>query len=301
MISHFRTVAPLAGALAVLAGLSGPMTGPARAAAPSEIEEHHSAGRLSVENFTGTLRIEAHHATTGIDLVLRGSAETLTRITREVRGDTLHIDAGDAGTSVISGRNVTVTTSGNNTTTSIGNNTVITQTGVIDGALLGSRVRRGRSRVVVNGVVIDTESQEPIELVVRVPQGTPLEISGMVGEVSIDDVDGWVGLELNSGRAEIDRIKGGNLALAGSGRIEIGTATGNLAVSVHGAGGLKIDEAELDDLDVSVAGAGDVKVAGVAERASVWVSGASRVSIEEVRTRPVLDMAGASRVNIGNW
>ena len=299
MISHFHTASRVAGALAVLAGLSAPMMAPGHAATPSEIEEHHRASRLSVEDFAGTLRIEGHHAT-GIQLVLRGSAETLARITREVRGDTLHVEAGDADTSGTAGRNVTVTTDGNNTTTSIGNNTVITHTGVIDGALLGS-VRRGQSRVVVNGVVLGVESQEPVELVVRVPQGTPLEISGMAGRVSVDDVDGWVGLELNSGRAEIDRIKGGNLALAGSGRIEIGVATGNLAVSVHGAADLEIDEAELQDLDISVAGAGEVKVDGVAERANVWVAGASRVSIDEVRARPVVDMAGASEVRIGNW
>jgi hypothetical protein len=287
MISHFRTSGRLAGALAVLIGLSAPA-----GAAPTEIDEQHTASRLAVADFAGILRIEAHDGP-GIRLLLRGSAEALAGITREVRADTLHVAAGGAGQPVTPVQGVTVM--------SVGNNTVITQAGGIGNFVIGSSGRNGRSRVMVNGVPVQADSQEPTELLVRVPRGTPLELSGLVGQVSVDDVDGWVGLELRSGRARIDRVKGGTLALAGSGRIEVASATGNLTLTVHGAGNLEIARAELDDLDVTVAGAGQVTVAGVAERASVWVSGVSQVSIDEVRTRPEVEAAGVSRISIGNW
>lgn len=287
MISQSSTARRLAGALAMLVGLSAPA-----GAAPTEIDEHHAASRLAVTDFAGTLRIEAHDGP-GIRILLRGSPEVLAGITREVRGDTLHVAAGAAGQPVAPVQGVTVM--------SFGNNTVITQAGGIGNFVIGRAARNGGSRVVVNGVTVHTDSLEPTELVVRVPRSTPVELSGLVGQVSVDDVDGWVGLELRSGRARIDRVAGGRLALAGSGRIEVQRATGDLALTVHGAGNVEIARAELDDLDVTVAGAGQVAVAGVAERASVWATGVSQVSIDEVRTRPEVEVAGVSRVSIGNW
>jgi hypothetical protein len=268
----------LLGILAVVIGsFAASPPGHAASATPVEREEEHAASRLAVAGLVGSLQIERHEQP-GIRLVLRGSAEAIGRVRREVRGDLLQLtaEAGPGGTtSVVSASNNTVIALGGRATLSIGS--VTTSAGSAQ------------------------EAEPPLELQVYVPAATPLAITGLVGDLSVEGVGGPVDLELISGRAQLDRVRGGSLAVVGGSHIEVAEATGDLRVAVRAAGDVVVADAVLDRLEVSVSGTGNVIVGGVAERATVQIAGVGNVAIDEVRERPEVTVAGIGRVEIGNW
>ena len=192
----------LLGLLAVVIGSFAPgPPGHAASATPIEREEEHAVSRLAVAGLVGSLQIERHEQA-GIRLILRGSAEAIERIRREVRGDLLQLTAkpGPAGTtSVVSASNNTVIALGGRATLSIGS--------------------------VTTSASPAQEAEPPLEVEVYVPAATPLSITGVVGDLSVEGVGGPVDLELISGRAQLDRARGGSLAVVGGSHIEVDEAT----------------------------------------------------------------------------
>ena len=268
----------LLGLLALVIGsFAASAQGEAASAMPVERDEEHAASRLAVAGLVGSLQIERHQQS-GIRLVLRGSAEAIERVRREVRGDLLQLTAepGPAGTtSVVSASNNTVVALGGRATLSIGS--------------------------VTSSAGPAQEAEPPLEVEVYVPAATPLAITGLVGDLAVEGVGGPVDLELIGGQAQLDHADGGSLAVVGGSHIELAEATGDLRVVVRGAGEVAVAEAALDHLEVSVSGAGTVTVGGVAERASVQIAGVGNVTIDEVREWPKVSVAGIGRVEIGNW
>lgn len=248
---------------------------PGQAAESVLVEEKHAASRLRVSGLAGSLRVEGHNRA-DIRLELRGSAEALGRLRRELRGDLLELTAepGQHGvTTIVSGHN----------------NIVIASPGA-------------RATQIIGGVTTTVGPPEPpLEVHAYVPQGAPLIVEGMVGELTVASVDGPVELELAGGSARLDRVTGGRLAVVGGSRIEAGAATGDLALEVQGAGDVVVDEAALERLEVAISGSGDVRVGGSAQRARVAVAGVGNVAIDEVRERPEVRVTGIGRVDIGNW
>lgn len=249
---------------------------PGQAAATVLVEEEHAASRLRVSGLAGSLKVDGE-SRGDIRIELRGSEEQIERLRREVRGDRLELTAepGPHGvTTVISGRNnVVIATPGARATQIIGGMTT-TAGGPLEPAL---------------------------EIRAYVPEGTPLEVESMVGEVSVAHVDGPVELELAGGTARLDRVAGGRLAVVGGSRIEADAARGDLEVVVQGAGDVVVGQAALDALEVGIMGSGNVRVGGSAQAARVTVTGVGNVRVDEVRERPEVRMMGVGRVDIGNW
>ena len=266
----------LAGLVAVgigswAAGLAG------EAAATVLVEEEHAASRLRVSGLAGSLKVDGHNRA-NIRLELRGSQAALRRVRREVRGERLEVTAepGPHGvTTVISGRN----------------NIVIATPGARATQIIGG----------VPTIVGGIPPEPPLEVRAYVPEGAPLVVEGMVGELSVEGVNGPVELELSGGSARLDRVAGGRLAVVGGSRIEAGAATGDLALEVLGAGDVVVERAAVDSLEVGVSGSGNVRVGGSAQRARVSVAGVGNVKVDEVRERPQVRVTGIGRVDLGDW
>jgi hypothetical protein len=271
MRTHHRLFSLLAlGTGAWAAGLSGP------AAATVLVEESHAASRLQVRGLAGSLKVDGQNRS-DIRLELRGSAEAIGRVRREVRGDRLEVSAepGPAGvTTVISGRN----------------NIVIATPGA-------------RATQIIGGVTTSVGGPvEPaLEMQAYVPAGSPLVVEGMVGELTVTGVGGPVELELAGGTARLDRVAGGRLAVVGGSRIEAGAASGDLALEVQGAGDVVVEQATLEALEIDISGSGNVRVGGSAQQARVAVAGVGNVEVDEVRERPEVRVSGIGRIDIGNW
>ncbi len=264
------------GLLALVIGGLAPCLPAGAGSPPVERQETYAASRLAVAGLVGSLRIERQDGA-GMRLVLRGSAEAIDRLHREVRGDRLQLTAepGATGTTtVVTGaRNVVIARNGGQATQIIG--------GLATGA--------------------GGEAEPPLEVLVYVPAATPLTVTGLVGDLVVQGVGGPVDLELIGGQAELDRATGGRLAAVAGSRIDLAEATGELEVAVQGAGDVRIARADLARLEVGVSGTGNVAVGGVAERASVQIAGVGGVQIDEVRTRPEVSITGIGQVEIGNW
>jgi hypothetical protein len=263
------------GLLALIVGGLAPSL-PAGAGTPVERQESYAASRLAVAGLVGSLRIERQDGA-DMRLVLRGSADALERLHREIRGDRLQLTA-EPGTS------------GTTTVVSGSNNVVIARNG-------------GHATQIIGGSVTSSgdKAEPPLEVVAYVPAATPLTVTGLVGDLVVQGVGGPVDLELIGGRAKLDRATGGSLAAVAGSRIELAEATGELKVAVQGAGDVRITRADLDRLEVGVSGTGNVAVGGVAEQASVQIAGVGTVQIDEVRTRPEVSVVGIGQVDIGNW
>lgn len=249
---------------------------PGQAAESVLVEEEHAASRLRVAGLAGSLRIDGHNRA-DIRLELRGSAEALGRLRRELRGDRLELTAepGQHGvTAVVSGHS----------------NIVIASPGA-------------RATQIIGGVTttVGGPTEPPLEVQAYVPQGAPLIVEGMVGELTVAGVDGPVEVELAGGSARLDRVTGGRLAVVGGSRIEAGAATGELALEVRGAGDVVVDQAALDQLEVAISGSGNVRVGGSAQQARVTVAGVGNVTVDEVRERPEVRLTGVGQIDIGNW
>ncbi len=240
------------------------------------VEEEHAAGRLAVFGLVGSLVVEGE-ARSDIRLELRGSAEALERLRREVQGDRLELSAApgpEGRTTVVSGRN----------------NVVIASSG-------------GRATQVIGGVTTTVSSppDAPLEVKAYVPQGAPLVIEGMVGELSVEGLEGPVELALMSGTARLDQVDGGRLEVFGGSRIAVDEAAGDLAIDVRGAGEVTVAEAALGQLEVRITGSGGVEVGGRARAARVAVTGSGKVSVDAVDERPETRVTGSGEIDIGNW
>lgn len=240
------------------------------------VEEEHAARELRVSAFAGSLTIEDHDGA-AIRLELRGSAAALERLRREVRGDRLEVATAPGPDGVI-------------TLTSNRNNVVIASSGARATQIIGGEA-----------TTVGGPAEPALEVHAYVPHGAPLIVEGMVGELTVEGVDGPVELELAGGSARLDRVAGGRLAVVGGSRIEAGAASGDLALEVQGAGEVVVDEAALESLEVAISGSGNVRVGGSAQRARVAVAGVGNVAIDEVRERPEVRVTGIGRIEIGNW
>jgi hypothetical protein len=249
---------------------------PAQAAETILVEEDHAAGRLSVSGLVGTLVIEGQDRS-DISLELRGSSEALERLQRTVEGDRLELTAApgsDGRTTVVSGRN----------------NVVIAGPG-------------GRATQIIGGVTttVGGPSEPQLEVRAYVPQGAPLVVEGMVGELAVEGLNGPVELAMISGTARLERIDGGRLAVVGGSRIAVGAATGDLVIEVRGAGDVTLDQAALGRLEVGITGSGSVDVGGSAQQARVALTGSGNLRVDEVHERPETRVTGSGEVEIGNW
>ena len=219
------------------------------------IEEEHAASALRVSGLAGSLRVDAHNRR-DIRLELRGSAEALGRVRREVRGDRLEVIAepGPGGvTTVISGRN----------------NIVIATPGARATQIIG-----GVATAVGGGA-----PQPPLAVQAYMPAGAPLIVEGMVGELTVEGVDGPVELELAGGSARLDRVAGGRLAVVGGSRIEVGEADRRSGARRCAAPAtwwsIRPPSATLE---VAISGTGNVTVGGSAQQARSRSPGVGNVS-----------------------
>jgi hypothetical protein len=88
-------------------------------------------------------------------------------------------------------------------------------------------------------------------------------------------------------------------AVIGSGDVNVATVNGPLRVRVGGSGDVKIHDGAVTDMDVSVAGSGDVRFGGVAQSLVANVAGSGDVSAGRVTGLVTKHVAGSGDVSVG--
>ena len=87
--------------------------------------------------------------------------------------------------------------------------------------------------------------------------------------------------------------------IAGSSDIKIDQSAGPVKVRISGSGNLGIGGGHASDLDVFIAGSGDVTFRGVADSLTAFVAGSGDVNVDHVTGAVKKSIAGSGDVNIG--
>jgi hypothetical protein len=87
--------------------------------------------------------------------------------------------------------------------------------------------------------------------------------------------------------------------IAGSSDIRVAEASGPIKVRITGSGDLGVGGGHASDLDVFIAGSGDVSYRGVAETVTAFVAGSGDVNVAHVNGAVKKSVAGSGDVNIG--
>ena len=90
-----------------------------------------------------------------------------------------------------------------------------------------------------------------------------------------------------------------NAAVSGSGDVDAATVSGPLHVRVSGSGDVKIKGGAVTDMNVSVAGSGDVRFGGVAQSLEANIAGSGDVSAARVTGAVSKHVAGSGDVSVG--
>jgi hypothetical protein len=87
--------------------------------------------------------------------------------------------------------------------------------------------------------------------------------------------------------------------IAGSSDVHVAEASGPIKVRITGSGDLGVGGGHASDLDVFIAGSGDVAYRGVAETVTAFVAGSGDVNVAHVNGAVKKSVAGSGDVNIG--
>ncbi|HEY2179752.1 MAG TPA: DUF2807 domain-containing protein [Caulobacteraceae bacterium] len=96
-------------------------------------------------------------------------------------------------------------------------------------------------------------------------------------------------------------IHGGlNSAVTGSGNLRAASVNGPMRVSVAGSGDVIAHGGQVTDMDVHIAGSGDVRFGGVAQNLQASVAGSGDVSVGRVTGSVSRHIAGSGSVTVGS-
>ncbi len=235
--------------------------------------EDSSARALKVQPMPGRLRVSVG-ATPGITLVLSGPARIVDQVRVKVVRGTLVVEppAQASGSTVYIEKGVTV----------------IARDG-------------GAASVTIGGADPLHDREPPLEVLATVPLGASVDVLDLAGSAEIGDTEGPVKLTISAGAAAMGHIGNGVLTIDGSGDITAAQVVGSLRVDLSGSGGVTVEQAELNQLDIELSGSGDVRVNGRAERAALKLTGAGQIEVSEVVEQPSISLTGAGEVIVGNW
>jgi hypothetical protein len=132
---------------------------------------------------------------------------------------------------------------------------------------------------------------------VRLPEGTPVDIDRLTGDLTVGDLNGPFDLRgVGALDATIGDVTIANIRVAGAADVELGNVAGNLIISISGAGDVTAGTSRR--ADVSIHGASDIRLGAIAGGLDVSVAGVGDVRVESVNGPVDISLAGSGDVTI---
>lgn len=232
-----------------------------------------TAQALEIIKFSGELTLTTTDEP-GIRLTLTGSKRQLTGITVDANGDHFRISQHGGRIAI--------------------NSTVISGVTVISNS--------GNAHVVINGNPISAQDLEsPVHAELVVNAALALTLSRLHGNAHIGPRQGPVQLDLSAGKVIFDALDDADLCLSGSGNIQVGVARGHLQTRLSGSGTIRIENAQLSQLETELSGVGDILIKGEAEQAQLALAGVGSIYIDSVKQQPTVTVTGLGKLSVGNW
>lgn len=144
-----------------------------------------------------------------------------------------------------------------------------------DGTGQGSRDRTRTRRVEVRDSRDALDAFADIEL--RVPSGHSARVYLLAGEVTVQNIDGELRVDVGAANITSRNTRGGLWLDTGSGDVQVSGVEGDLHLDT-GSGDVTVDNANGDDLDADT-GSGDVRLHNVRYRSGRFDTGSGRVEL----------------------
>lgn len=132
---------------------------------------------------------------------------------------------------------------------------------------------------------------------VRLPAGTPVDVEGMTGDFMAGDLNGVLSF---GGAGAIDAVIGSlrslDLSVAGAADIRVGDISGVADISVSGSGDVEVGTVER--VSLTVRGSGDVNLGNVRDGLDVSIAGRGDVDVGTVNGPVEISIAGSGRVDM---
>jgi len=244
---------------------------PAGAELRATIDENHKATAAVLEGLAGKISIRTHDGP-GIRLKAEGSKSWIDGLGRGV----------NHGTLVLSAPETTMSTANSNMTIAM-----------VPGARAETRI--GTVATQAQGEKAD----ELPDVILWMPVGTPLTITGAVGDWDIGSLTAPLNLEVSSAQISAGAISRGRLAIRGSGDITVERVDGDLTTSIAGSGSIAVLAGQVDHLTASVAGSGAININAPADHADLNLSGMGSIDVAKVNHQPTVQISGLGTVRTG--
>jgi len=229
--------------------------------------ESYSASRLSVLNLVATDLDVQPHSGSRIEVTITGPKSAVDKIKVTHKGNTVKIEGPSAE---IGGSRSGISIVGNVVATNI--------------SIGGS------------------STQSPTKVTVKVPVGTPLNLSYIQGYTTIGDTKGPLNLsQQGSGDVEVGSVTDTNINAQGSCDIDINALNGNLTVSQQGSGDTNVRSGKINLLTIQKMGSGDFEFHGRATNGQITTMGSGDVYIAHIENKPSTSKMGSGKLRVKNW
>lgn len=159
--------------------------------------------------------------------------------------------------------------------------------------------------------------REGVKVHLTVPEGTPFNIDGLIGEAKFGDLKGPLSIEMAATDLTAGELSEAHVSGAGAGDIDIARVTGAFVLDLAGGGDVRVGDvasATIDiagagdvtlgviggDFEIDIAGSGDIKAASVNGKVDIDIAGAGDIDIKEgTATSFSVDIAGSGDVKFG--
>jgi hypothetical protein len=229
-----------------------------------------SASALEVRGVDANVKVDVCTAS-DIEYTITGPADQVEAIRANVQSGTLVIEGSGSGSS--SG-GVTI----------LGGDIVV-----------GNVFGRGNVTVVTGS----GGGESAVRITIKVPQGTPVNINRVLGNVVIGDTNGpFTASTQGSSNVRVGRVTSAQLSVQGSGDIRIKEVNGAVMARVQGSGDIEIERGTMPSLTATVQGSGDINVGGTATTARLKVMGSGDIRVAHVQQRPMESVMGSGDIRV---
>jgi len=258
----------------------------------------YSARNLEVRNVVADLEVQVHQAG-NIEVTIVGPDNEVKAIRVNQQGDTVVIE-GDKAT--VEG--VTITSGNGRSITRVGRISISSGGSIVGRSIITrnrSIVSTGDISISGQNVVINGGGENQTKIIVKVPKGAAVNLSGVSGNTVVADTDGPLEVDTSSGDVKAGRVSNATLNVRGSCDIVVEEVNGLLTMSVMGSGDIRVRSGRVSILVINVMGSGDASFNGQAESANLTMMGSGDIHVAGVEKRPSQRVMGSGDIHVGNW
>ncbi len=143
-----------------------------------------------------------------------------------------------------------------------------------------------------------------VNILIKVPKGTPLSVENIYDDVSIGDTEAPIHLSiLSSGNTNVGIVADAQIRMGGAGKLNVKEIRGR-AFNINSTGVLGetvIKKGNVDCLNAAVSNNGMLAFKGQSDYAIINVFGGGSVRTGNVANRPIKNVVYAGEIRIANW